>query len=37
MQDNIIYRLELTDEQYKFLEQIKNEYIDKLVKNIKES
>ena len=32
MQDNIIYRLELTDEQYKFLEQIKNEYIDKLSK-----
>lgn len=30
MQDNIIYRLELTDEQYEFLEQIKNEYIDQL-------
>lgn len=30
MQDNIIYRLELTDEQYEFLERIKNEYIDQL-------
>ena len=32
MQDNIIYRLELTDEQYEFLERIKNEYIEKLSK-----
>ena len=32
MQDNIIYRLELTDEQYKFIEQVKKEYIDKLGK-----
>ena len=32
MQDNIIYRLELTDEQYIFLEQVKNEYIEKLSK-----
>lgn len=32
MRDTIIYRLELTDEQYEFLEQIKNEYIDKLSK-----
>ena len=32
MQDNIIYKLELTDEQYMFLEQLKNEYIDKLSK-----
>ncbi len=32
MQDNIIYKLELTDEQYEFLEQIKNEYIEKLGK-----
>lgn len=32
MQDNIIYKLELTDEQYMFLEQIKNEYIEKLSK-----
>ncbi len=30
MQYNIIYRLELTDEQYEFLERIKNEYIDQL-------
>ena len=32
MQDKIIYRLELTDEQYLFLEQVKNEYIEKLSK-----
>ena len=32
MQDNIIYRLELTDKQYIFLEQVKNEYIEKLSK-----
>ena len=32
MQDNIIYKLELTDEQYMFLEQVKNEYIEKLSK-----
>ena len=30
MQDNIIYKLELTDEQYMFLEQVKNEYIEKI-------
>ena len=32
MQDNIIYRLDLTDEQYIFLEQVKKEYIEKLSK-----
>ena len=32
MQDNIIYRLELTNEQYIFLEQIKKQYIEKLSK-----
>ncbi len=32
MQDNIIYKLELTNEQYMFLEQVKNEYIEKLSK-----
>lgn len=32
MQDNIIYRLELTDEQYIFLEQVKKEYVEKLSK-----
>ena len=32
MQDNIIYRLDLTDEQYLFLEQVKKEYIEKLSK-----
>ena len=32
MQDNIIYKLELTDEQYIFLKQVKNEYIEKLSK-----
>ena len=32
MQDNIIYKLKLTDEQYMFLEQLKNEYIEKLSK-----
>ena len=32
MQDNIIYKLELTNEQYMFLEQVKNEYIKKLSK-----
>ena len=30
--NNIIYKLELTDEQYIFLEQVKNEYIEKLSK-----
>ena len=32
MQDKIIYKLELTDEQYMFLKQVKNEYIEKLSK-----
>ena len=32
MQDNIIYKLELTDEQYMFLVQVKKEYIEKLSK-----
>lgn len=32
MQDNIIYKLELTNEQYMLLEQVKNEYIEKLSK-----
>jgi hypothetical protein len=32
MQDNIIYKLELTNEQYMFLEQVKKEYIEKLSK-----
>ena len=36
MQDDIIYKLELTDEQYIFLEQVKNEYIEKLSKMNKE-
>ena len=35
MHDNIIYRLELTDEQYIFLKQVKNEYIDNKKNNIK--
>ena len=30
MQDNIVYRLELTDKEYKFLESLKNELYDKL-------
>jgi len=32
MQDKIIYKLELTDEQYMFLKQVKNEYIEKISK-----
>ena len=32
MQDNIIYKLKLTDERYMFVEQLKNEYIEKLSK-----
>ena len=31
MQDNIVYRIELTDEQYAVVEKAKQEYIQKLV------
>lgn len=32
MQDNIVYRLELTDKEYEFIENLKNELYDKLSK-----
>ena len=32
MQDNIVYKLELTDEEYKFIESLRNELYDKLSK-----
>lgn len=32
MQDNIIYRLELTDKEYEFIENLRNELYDKLSK-----
>lgn len=32
MQDKIIYRLELTNEEYKFIENLRNELYDKLSK-----
>ena len=32
MQDNIVYRLELTDEEYEFIENLRNELYDKLSK-----
>ena len=36
MQDNIVYRLELTDKEYKYLEDLKQEYYNKLNKMTKE-
>ena len=30
MQDNIVYRLELTDKEFKYLEDLKQEYYNKL-------
>ena len=32
MQDNIVYRLELTDKEYQFIENLRNELYDKLSK-----
>ena len=32
MQDNIVYRLELTDKEYEFIENLRNELYDKLSK-----
>lgn len=32
MQDNIVYKLELTEEEYKFIESLRNELYDKLSK-----
>ena len=32
MQDNIVYRLELTNEEYEFIENLRNELYDKLSK-----
>ena len=32
MLDNIVYKLELTDEEYKFIESLRNELYDKLSK-----
>lgn len=36
MQDNIVYRLELTDEEYKYVENLKKEYYARLSKMTKE-
>ena len=36
MQDNIVYRLELTDKEFKYLEDLKQEYYNKLNKITKE-
>lgn len=36
MQDNTVYRLELTDKEYKYLEDLKQEYYNKLNKMTKE-
>ena len=36
MQDNIVYRLELTDKEFKYLEDLKQEYYNKLNKMTKE-
>ena len=32
MQDNIVYRLELTNEEYEFIENLRNELYDKISK-----
>ena len=36
MQDNIVYRLELTDKEFKYLEDLKQEYYNKLNQMTKE-
>ena len=36
MQDNIVYRLELTNEEYEFIENLRNELYDKLSKMSKD-
>ena len=36
MQDNIIYRLELTDKEYEFIENLRKELYDKLSKMSKD-
>ena len=36
MKDNIVYRLELTDKEYKYLEDLKQEYYNKINKMTKE-
>ena len=36
MQDNIVYRLELTDKEYEFIENLRNELYDKLSKMSKD-
>ena len=36
MQDNIVYRLELTNEEYEYVENLKKEYYEKLSKMDKE-
>lgn len=36
MQDNIVYRLELTDKEYEFIENLRNELYDKFSKMSKD-